>query len=355
MGGFIEVSTSTDSFSGFAGDIKTLTEMGKPLSLLEERIALSFKASKAPSVSVIVCTRDRPAQLARCLGSLQNLSHKPDEICVVDNASRSDETCTVTAGFGDVHYVYEPKPGLNVARNKGIRQSSGDIIAFVDDDVTVHGDWLDAIQGAFVDLGVMAVTGLALPAELKTQAQYLFETHWGFGRGYQDKVFGRQFFERFRSRGVPVLEIGAGANMAFRRRVFDDVGLFDERLDVGAAGCSGDSEMWYRILARGGICHYVPTAVVYHYHRPEMEAFHRQLFYYMRGHVTALLIQFERHRHWGNLRRMLLSLPVYYAGLMIHGLLYGFSGRKSTLKSEILGCLSGVKFYLNQKQREKCN
>jgi len=259
----------------------------------------------------------------------------------------------MVAQFPDIHYIGEPRPGLDVARNRGICKASGDIVAFTDDDAMVHPDWVARIRQGFEDPDVMAVTGLTLPAELETEAQYLFETHWGFGRGYVQRVFGTAYFERSRSRGAPAWEIGAGANMAFRRSVFNEVGLFDERLDVGAAGCSGDSEMWYRILARGWKCLYQPTAVVYHYHRRDMGDLHHQIYSYMRGHVAALLIQFERHRDWGNVRRILVSLPWYYAALTLKGALNGFPGRESTLPDEIRGCLSGIRFYLCNRGAEQ--
>jgi GT2 family glycosyltransferase len=67
--------------------------------------------------------------------------------------------------------------------------------------------------------------------------------------------------------GVPAWDVGAGANMAFRKTVFEKVGYFDERLDVGASGCSGDSEYWYRIMAEGFTCRYFPHIYVYHQHR----------------------------------------------------------------------------------------
>jgi len=64
---------------------------------------------------------------------------------------------------------------------------------------------------------VAAVTGLVLPAELKTAAQQHFETFWSFGRGYRRVDFGQDFFASDRTRGCPAWEIGAGASMAFRR------------------------------------------------------------------------------------------------------------------------------------------
>ena len=324
----------------------------RPLNTLQERFSLTLSESRGLSASVVVCTRDRPEQLRRCLSSLKNLSRKPHEILVVDNAPGSDATRRIVAQFPDIRYIREPLAGLDMARNTGIRHTNGEIVLFTDDDATVHPDWIGRIQQGFKDPKVMAVTGLVLPAELKTQSQILFETHWGFGRGYQPKTFDHRFFERTQREGTPVWEIGAGANMAFRRQAFEQMGCFDERLDVGAAGCSGDSEMWYRILAEGWTCSYEPTAVAYHYHREDTKDLNRQLFYYMRGHVTALLIQFEKYRHWGNLRRIFFSLPYYYVKLSANGILMGFPDRHSTLQAEVLGCLSGIKFYLlNRRHR----
>ena len=152
-------------------------------------------------------------------------------------------------------------------------------------------------------------------------------------------------------RGVPAWEIGAGASMAVRRSALIDVGGFDERLDAGAAGCSGDSEMWYRILAAGRVCRYEPAAVSYHWHRQEMPELERQIFHYMRGHATALLIQFEHHHHWGNLRRLLCSLPAYYAGKSVRHVLGSDRRRTQTLAHEIRGWLAGIRYYLAQPRQ----
>ena len=137
--------------------------------------------------------------------------------------------------------------------------------------------------------------------------------------------------------------------MAFRREVFDFVGCFDERLDVGAAGCSGDSEFWYRILAQGRECLYEPTAVASHSHRREFDEFDDQIFHFMRGHVAALLIQFERYRHWGNLRRLFLSLPKYYVKSYLRSCFRRDYTRYQTLSTEVRGCLSGLTYYLRTR------
>jgi hypothetical protein len=93
--------------------------------------------------------------------------------------------------------------------------------------------------------------------------QLQFETYWGFGRGYRRMDFSSVFFESDRLRGCPVWEIGAGANMAFRREVFEKVGLFDERLDVGAAGCSGDSEFWCSHSKESVVTNQAPWPIIF--------------------------------------------------------------------------------------------
>ena len=122
----------------------------------------------------------------------------------------------------------------------------------------------------------MAVTGLVLPGELETETQLLAEGRlWGFNREFRPRLFDQRFFHRARFRRARV-DVGAGANMAIRREAFDLVGLFDERLGAGAAGCSEDSELWYRLLAEGWSCVYEPDAVVFHHHRRELGAIGRQ-------------------------------------------------------------------------------
>ena len=303
-------------------------------------------AAAARDVSVVVCTRDRPADLARCLASLRRLDPPPGEIVVVDNAPTTTATRDAVAAVPGVVYVAEPRPGLDVARNTGIATSRGAIVAFTDDDVEAHARWAARLAACFADAAVAAATGLVIPAALATEAQLLFETALGgLGRGFAPRRFDAAWFRRHRGRAVPVWQIGAGANMAFRRAALARVGGFDERLDVGAAGCSGDSELWYRLLAAGGICQYTPAAVVYHHHRRDLEGLRRQLYGYMRGHVTALLVQFERHRHWGNLARIAVGIPAYYARALATCVARGLPRERRLVLRGAPGALAGLAYY----------
>jgi GT2 family glycosyltransferase len=305
------------------------------------------------TVSVVICTRNRPTELKRCLHMLAMMSTGPNEIVVVDNDPSSTSVKAVVSQFPGVCYVPEPRPGLSVARNTGIRRCTGDIIAFTDDDVEVHSDWILNIRKVFADPSIAAATGLILPAELETEAEYQFQHGLNrFGWGYCPLTYDARYFERTVSRGTPAWHIGAGANMAFRREVFGRLGGFDERLGAGASGCSEDSEMWYRMLAAGGTCRYDPRIVVYHYHRRSGIDLEEQTYQYMRGHVAALLIQFEKHRHWGNLYRAFGILPRYYARLAIRRLIRGVVPGVEMLGAQIRGCLAGVLYYVSNRHVE---
>ena len=295
-------------------------------------------------VSVVICTRGRAAQLRRCLHMLHGLACQPTEIVVVDNAPTDTSTRDVCREFAEVVYREEPRAGLDIARNTGLMAAQGDVVAFVDDDVVVHPWLIYRVWKTFRDPSIAAMTGLVIALELQTEAQLIFEQHWSFNRGYVDKLYGPHYVRQATSPAPPVWEIGAGANMAFRKSVFEEIGYFDELLDVGAAGCSGDSEMWYRLLLHGHRIHYNPRAVVYHEHRTEIAGLKRQLFSYMRGHVAAALIQQAQQPQAGYARHVYRILPRYYLFLLRVGF-PAFRFRSQTLLDEIKGLASGISFY----------
>ncbi|WP_242581898.1 glycosyltransferase family 2 protein [Hymenobacter telluris] len=301
-------------------------------------------------VSVVICTRNRAAILRLCLESLRGLACQPEEIVVVDNAPTDDSTQQVVAAYPGVRYCVEPRPGLSHARNTGVAQASCSILAFTDDDVVLHPDWVYQVWQTFQDQTVFAMTGLVLVSELQTEAQQIFEKHWSFNRGYQDIYYDPAYLQRVLPTGPPVWHIGAGANNAFRKAVFEEVGLFDERLGAGASGCSEDSEMWFRILTHGHTIHYNPRAVVYHAHRQHLHELQKQIFAYMRGHAAAALIQQEQCPQAGYTNYLYWSMPKYYALLIRIGFPF-FRFRSRTLWTEVKGLASGVLFYYRNRKR----
>jgi GT2 family glycosyltransferase len=234
-------------------------------------------------VTVAVCTRNRPDDLALCLDALVELDYPALDLLVVDNAPSDDRTEQVVRRYPQVRYVKEPRPGLDWARNRAIVESRGEIVAYTDDDVIVDRLWVRALARAFAENPeVMAVTGLVVPYELETEAQVMFEMYGGFGRGFErswhryDRTSGIRSARHFGGSG----QFGTGANMAYRRRVFDDIGFFDPALDVGTVtNGGGDLEMYYRIIKEGHTLLYEPEAIVRHRHRREMAKLHAQITY----------------------------------------------------------------------------
>ena len=110
------------------------------------------------TITLILCTYNRCRSLAQALESAAALRlPKPIEweVLVVDNNS-SDQTRHVVEDFrrrypGRFRYLFEPQQGLSYARNAGVRQAKGDILAFTDDDVTVEPTWLQNLTACLHD------------------------------------------------------------------------------------------------------------------------------------------------------------------------------------------------------------
>jgi GT2 family glycosyltransferase len=233
-----------------------------------------------PMVTVAVCTRDRPVQLALCLATIDNLDYPSLDILVVDNAPSNDETeRLVRAEYPDARYVREPRPGLNWARNRAIAEARGEILAYTDDDVVVDSEWVRALATTFAEHPeVMAVTGLVIPYELETEAQVLFERYGGFGRGFKREWYRLDPEDRERWRYYGTGRFGTGANMAYRRSLFDQIGPFDPALDVGTVtNGGGDLEMFFRVLKEGHTLVYEPAAIVRHRHRRDYAQLRTQI------------------------------------------------------------------------------
>jgi GT2 family glycosyltransferase len=317
-----------------------------------EEIATASSAS-AGGLSVVICTRDRGPALAGCLRSVANQRSTPGEVIVVDN-SHEGNAHGVCEHFPQVRYIHEPRPGLSAARNAGVRACTRPIVAFTDDDVEVHPGWTAEVARAFDTRSIDALTGLVLPASLDTAAQRCFQFDLGgLGSTFVPLIFDDRFFKETQKKGAQVWRLGAGANMAFRRSVFERVGLFDERLGAGAAGCSEDSELWYRLLASGGVCLYEPRAVVFHHHRPDWSGLKRQVRAYMKGHVAALVVQYDNSGERGNVVRIWKQLPGFFARTFVSALAAGRWRRIEILAAEMAGWLASLQYLVRFRWRRQ--
>ncbi len=228
-----------------------------------------------PPLEVVIPTRDHADRLAECVDSLLATGYRQMRIIVVDNAPSGPDTADLVAGRADwgtrVRYVREGRAGLSRARNRGIAVASGDIVAFVDDDVVVDPGWAAALMSAFLEEPEAGcVTGPIVAAELNTRAQMWIEEYGGFSKG-----FVRRVFDPFDSRGcVPLFPyaagtFGSGANMAFRRDTMRRVHGFDPALGLGTAARGGeDLAAFSAAILSGRRLVYEPSMMVRHRHHP---------------------------------------------------------------------------------------
>jgi cellulose synthase/poly-beta-1,6-N-acetylglucosamine synthase-like glycosyltransferase len=221
------------------------------------------------------------------------LDYPEYEVIVVDNAPATAATRELisSARFrAHVRYVRENQPGLAAAHNRGLSVAAGSFIAFTDDDVTVDRLWLlELARGLELAECVACVTGLILPAELRTRAQLLAEQRWGFSKGFCERVFDAT------TGGDDVLypytagTFGSGSNMAFDAAALRALGGFDPATGAGTIARGGDDlAAFFSVICSGHRLVYNPAAFVRHAHHAEYPALLRQAFGYGAG-LTAFL------------------------------------------------------------------
>lgn len=218
-------------------------------------------------ITVILCTYNRCQSLAKALDSVaaSTVSESVEwEVLVVDNNSR-DRTRDVVEDFcrrypGRFRYLFEPQQGKSYALNSGIRGARGDILAFLDDDVTVEPTWLQNLTVPLKDGQWAGSGGRILPPPSFLPPRWLaiggpnglagiLCAH--FDSGDEAKQLDKPPY---------------GTNMAFRKEMFDRYGDF--RVDMGPRPGSEirneDTEFGRRLMTGGERLRYEPSAVVYH-------------------------------------------------------------------------------------------
>ena len=271
----------------------TIRELRSQFAATETSSGAPVPDDRLPKASVVVPTIYRRVDLLdRAVKSLLALDYPDFEIIVVDNRVGSGhEPIPPFTDDGRVRIVAEDTPGVSAARNRGVKESSGEFIAFTDDDVEVEPNWLRELGTAFVaDPTLDGIGGMIRPAELETEPQLWFEEFYGgFTRSFRAKQWSMELI----GRSDPMFpyspgHFGAGCNMAVRRSAFERVGGFDLRLGGGTLAIAGeDLKLFLDILFYGGKIAYVPSATVHHTHRRTEQQFMEQVYGYGVG-LTAL-------------------------------------------------------------------
>jgi len=232
---------------------------------------------KSPrSVSVVVPVRNRELTIQPLLDSLQKLDYDTNkvEVIVVDGNS-TDKTQEIVKKY-PVKLVVEKRKGLNLARNTGIKCAKGEIVAFTDSDCIVPPNWITKIVENFKDPQISCVGGSAKALDNDFISQYA------------DNSIVRLmpfFTKREELKKVkPFFRHPAGCNMAFRRKVAEEVGYFDEHIQYGF----DEVEFADRICRAGYKMVLDPDVLVWHKHRSTFREFLKQNFQYGKGSGLVL-------------------------------------------------------------------
>jgi GT2 family glycosyltransferase len=267
-----------------------LDALALDLSLDRPRSQTAAKAARngraATTVSVVIATCGNPPSLERCVRSVLASDRGDFEVIVVENRPEVSNTAEFLAerflGESRVRCVEEPQAGASAARNAGLAKASGQIVAFVDDDVVVDSRWLSAgVKAMSRADDVVCVTGLILPLELESETQLLLEQFAGFGKGFERRTY-RLPDAREQNPLLPyaIGTVGSGASMFIRTDVAQELGGFDTRLGPGTPTTGGeDLDLLIRLLRRGAIV-YEPRAMVSHRHPDGAARLKRQSYCY---------------------------------------------------------------------------
>ncbi|HVU33026.1 MAG TPA: glycosyltransferase [Opitutaceae bacterium] len=219
-------------------------------------------SSPSIKVTVAIPTYNRAAFLRQTLAGIvaQQFPRDHFEVIVIDNNS-TDETAAVVAEFVSAQpaprYVRETKQGLDHARNRAITEARGEILLFGDDDILVRPDWMAQMAGPLlvdsVSHRIGAVGGEVIPVFPHGLPEWVREWHAPLG---------------FRPDPGPLSprQCPMGANLAFPKWVFDELGPFHTALDRAAGNyfSGGDSEMIRRVRKAGYEVWFSPAAAVQH-------------------------------------------------------------------------------------------
>jgi GT2 family glycosyltransferase len=209
-------------------------------------------------ISVVVCTYNRVESMIKTLESIREVAVPEQlswELIVVDNNS-GDGTKAVIDDFARrsglaVVYAFEGMQGIRHARNRGVREAKGDVIAFTDDDVLVDKLWLEHIMRSFRDTEAVAVGGRILPLWEKSPPKWLRKEMYGCLAllDYGD--------ERLRITEPKLWT----ANLAVKASIFRRYGGFD---CASKSSRGEDVELIETLLRNGENIYYCPDMLVHH-------------------------------------------------------------------------------------------
>lgn len=218
-------------------------------------------------LSIIVATYNRAQSLLRTLDSVvAQTAPKGLWECIVVNNNSTDNTVELFERFAAEHtewnlrMVLEQKQGLSNARNCGIGVAEGSYIAIVDDDETLEDTFVESYIDFFDAFPTAMAAGGAVRARYESS-----RPRW-MSR-FTEQMIANPLDLDIAVTVFPNHRVPAGGNMAFRREVFDRVGLFNPKLGRNGQSLVGgeENDLFARLRREGELLYFVPNAAIYHH------------------------------------------------------------------------------------------
>jgi GT2 family glycosyltransferase/DNA-binding beta-propeller fold protein YncE len=227
------------------------------------------KKNTWPRVSVIVCAYNAADTLDDNLQSLEKLTYPDYEIILVNDGSK-DRTGEIARKYSRVRVIDTPNQGLSAARNVGLADATGEIVAYTDADTRVDADWLTFLVQPFLTSDVVGSGGPnVVPPDDPPMAQCIA------------RAPGEPTHVLLDDR---IAEHVPGCNMAFRRDALLAIGGFNPiYLRAG-----DDVDVCWRLQAKGGKIGFASSALVWHHHRASITAYYRQQIGYGEGETWLM-------------------------------------------------------------------
>lgn len=257
-------------------------------------------------LSVVVCTKDRPKKLIKCLKSILATKYGCFELIVINQSRQSKVKIQDAIKLHDekviIRQFFTNTTGLSKARNLGIKKSKSEVVVFTDDDCIVPRNWLGTIIGILSKYkNIDALFGQSLPyIKSKTKGGYICPSV--VNHKHRKRITKDNFSSD--------TDFPTGNNMVIKRKVFSDIGLFCENLGVGSkAGGGEETEMILRMIYRGKEILYTPQLKIWH----DRWLSQRQYLNLMNTYLTSVIAVFF---YYLLVRRKLIKIPQVFVQMI---------------------------------------
>lgn len=256
-----------------------------------------------PRVSVVIPTYNRAALLARAIDSVVSQTVEPLEILVVDDGSTDDTKTLIRERYPQIRYLAQENRGVSAARNRGIAESQGELIAFLDSD--------DAWVESKLEKQIAAMDGDPHAPICHTEEIWIRN-----GRRVNPMNKHRKHGGWIFQQCLPLCTISPSSTLA-RRELFDEVGLFDESLPA----CE-DYDLWLRVASRYPV-HLVdePLVVRYGGHEDQLSRKHWGMDRFRIGALEKIIAEphLRREDRTAAIRELIRKIEIFLAGARKRG------------------------------------